>query len=397
MAEPASARSASGSAGPRLLSVDVYRGLAVAAMVLVDNPGFDERAYRPIRHMEWNGWTPADFIFPSFLFLVGVSLVFAFSARLARGEPRRAILKHALKRTAILILIGLLTNGFPQFPLSEWRIEGVLQRIALCYLGAAVLVLYAGWRAQLATLVACLVGYWVLLRFVPVPGYGFPGRDVPFLDPDRDIVAWLDRAVFPGRLYDTTRDPEGILSTIPAVATCLGGVFTGRFLQTEREPRVQVSRMAFAGSLFVVLGTLWGLVFPINKHLWTSSFAVFTAGVALLGLAAFTWVLEVKRWRGAWTTPFLVFGLNPIAGYVGDALVYGPGYAFELSSPDGEKVPLHEVLSRQLVGAGLSDGLASLVYSVLAVAFVWCLLLDPLAEGRIPEGLKGGADPIAIR
>jgi predicted acyltransferase len=359
----------------RLLSVDVYRGLMVAGMILVDNPGFDDRAYGPIRHAEWNGWTPADLIFPSFLFLVGVSLVFAFSARLQRGESRRAILVHSLRRTAILIIIGLVVNAFPTFHLSDWRFEGVLQRIALCYLCAGVVFLYGGWRAQVATALACLLGYWALLRLVPVPGYGLPGRDVPLMDPDGNIVAWLDRTLFAGHLYDKTRDPEGMLSTIPAVATCLAGVFTGRFLQTRREPRVRASRMAVAGALCVVLGQLWGVVFPINKHLWTSSFVVFTAGVALLALAGFTWVIEVKRWQSAWTMPFLVLGMNPIAGFVGDALIYGPGYSVELAGQNGEKVPLHEVLSDRLVGAGLSDGLASLVYSVLAVAFVWGLLL----------------------
>jgi predicted acyltransferase len=361
-------------AAARRMAVDVYRGLAVAGMVLVDNPGFDDRAYRPIRHAEWNGWTPADLIFPSFLFLVGVSLVFACSARLQRGEPRRAILAHALKRTAILIVIGLIVNGFPVFRLSDWRIEGVLQRIALCYLCSAALVLYGGWRAQLATALACLFGYWALLRLVPVPGYGLPGRDVPFLDPDRNIVAWLDRALFAGRLYDGTRDPEGVLSTFPAIATCLAGVLTGRFLQTERDARVQAPRLAVAGAVFVGIGTAWGLVFPINKHLWTSSFTVLAAGFALVALAAFTWVLEVKRLRGAWTTPLLVFGMNPIAGFFGDALVYGPGYSVELPGKDGAKVPLHEVLSDKLVNLGLGDAPASLVYSALAVTFVWALL-----------------------
>jgi predicted acyltransferase len=359
----------------RLLPVDVYRGLAVAGMILVDNPGFDDRAFGFVTHAEWNGWSPADLIFPSFLFLVGLVVVYAFSARVERGESRSAIVVHALKRTAVLILIGLAVNGFPTFRLSEWRVEGVLQRIALCYLCSAILVLYGSWRTQVATTLACLFGYWALLRFVPVPGYGLPGRDVPFLDPNGNIDAWLDRALFMGHLYDKTSDPEGILSTIPAIATCMAGVLTGRFLRAQRDPRIQVVRLTVAGAACVTLGALWGLVFPINKHVWTSSFAVFCAGFALLTLAGFTWALEVKRWRGSWTTPLLVFGMNPIAGFIGDALVYGPGYSIELPGPDGEKVPLHEILSRKLVDAGVSAGLASLAYSVLGVAFVWMLLL----------------------
>src|SRR5215468_2733668 len=171
-------------------------------MILVDNPGDDDRAYWMIQLAIWNGWTPADFIFPSFLFLVGVSMVMSYSARLERGESKQAIFLHAIKRAVILIVIGLLVNAFPVYHLADWRIEGVLQRIAVCYLFSAMLVLWSDWRGQSLAIFVCLVGYWALLRFAHVPGFGVPGRDIPFLDPDRNIVAWLDRALFPGRLYN---------------------------------------------------------------------------------------------------------------------------------------------------------------------------------------------------
>jgi predicted acyltransferase len=356
-------------------------------MVLVDNPGFDDQAYGPIRHAEWNGWTCADLIFPSFLFLVGVAIVLAFSARLRRGESRRQVFVHAVKRSVALFVIGLVVNGFPLFHLSDWRIEGVLQRIALCYLGAAILVLWSGWRAQLAALAACLLGYWALLALAPVPGLGRPGVDIPFLDPDRDIVAWVDRALFMGHLYDKTHDPEGLLSTIPSLGTCLAGVLAGQWLLADRpharrdrpshdnpEPAVKASRMALAGAACLALGLLWDRVFPINKHLWTSSFAVFTAGFSLVVVAALTWGFEVRRWSRGWTMPLLVLGMNPIAGFVADALVYGPGYSFQVPGADGKPVDLHEALSTHLVARGLDPAAASLVYSVCAVAFVWGLL-----------------------
>src|SRR5271157_4538425 len=214
----------------RLLCLDVFRGLAVAGMILVDNPGSDDLAYGPIKHADWNGWTCADFIFPSFLFLVGISMVFSFAARLQRGESRSQILFHAFKRSLILIAIGLFVNASPivGLDLHSWRFEGVTQRIALCYFVAAILVLWTDRRGQLIALGACLLGYWAMMRFLPVPGFGVPGRDIPFMDPDRNIAAWLDRKLFMGHLYDKTRDPEGLIGTIPAIATTLIGVETGR-------------------------------------------------------------------------------------------------------------------------------------------------------------------------
>jgi len=207
----------------RLTSVDIYRGLMVAAMILVDNPGSDDLAYGPIKHAEWNGWTTADFIFPSFVFLVGVSMAFSFPARLERGESRSRIFLHVIWRSLILIAIGLLVNASPLYGIDwhTFRIYGVTQRIALCYLAASILVLWSNWRGQLIALIACLVGYWAMLRFVTVPGLGIPGHDFPFMDPEKNIVAWLDRRLLMGRLYNGVRDPEGLISTIPAIGTAL--------------------------------------------------------------------------------------------------------------------------------------------------------------------------------
>lgn len=366
------------------MSLDIFRGLMVAGMILVDNPGSDEKAYWAIKHAEWNGWTTADFIFPAFLFLVGVSIMFSFPARLRRGESRPQILLHALKRSLILIAVGLFVNASPIIGLDvhSWRFEGVTQRIALCYFVAAILVLWSDFRGQLITIVVCLVGYWALLRFVPVPGFGLPGRDIPFMDPNRNIAAWLDRKLFTGHLFDVTRDPEGIISTIPSIATTLIGVLTGRWLRSNQARGKIVARMILFGILGLIAGEVWNVWFPINKYLWTSSFVLFTGGFALVFLAFLYWMLEIKGWRGAWTMPILVFGMNAIAGFVADSLVYGPGYSFTVKRANGADVMWHDAAQARFMSLGLNPANASLLYSIAALAFCW-LLLWPLWRKKI--------------
>jgi predicted acyltransferase len=308
------------------------------------------------------------------MFLVGASMVLSFRARLQRDETRGQILRHALQRTLILIALGIFINGFPVFHLANWRIEGVLQRIAVCYLIAAVLVLWSDWRGQFLVLAACLLGYWALMRFLPVPGLGVPGRDIPFMDQDRNLVAWLDRSLFPGRLYDGTRDPEGLISNLPAVGTTLLGVLTGHWLCSGREKATIVFRMVVFGGLCVAAGLVWNLSFPINKHLWTSSFVLFSGGLSLVTLALLYWVLEIKQWRGVWTMPILVFGMNAVAGFVADALVWGPGYSFTAKSPQGAAISWHEVANARLGALGMNAANTSLLYSLGAVLFCWVVL-----------------------
>jgi predicted acyltransferase len=360
----------------RLMCLDIFRGLMVAGMILVDNPGSDEKAYWAIKHAEWNGWTTADFIFPAFLFLVGVSIVFAFAARLRRGESRGQILLHAFKRSLILIAVGLFVNASPIIgvDLHAWRLEGVTQRIAVCYFVAAILVLWSDFRGQLIAIVVCLVGYWALLRFAPVPGLGVPGRDIPFMDPDKNIAAWFDRKLFMGHLFDGTRDPEGIISTIPAIATTLIGVLTGYWLRSNRTRGTIAMRMVLFGILGLVAGEVWNVWFPINKNLWTSSFVLFTGGFSLVFLAFLYWILEIKRWRRAWTMPILVFGMNAIAGFVADSLVYGPGYSFTVKGADGTAVAWHDAAQARLMSFGANAANASLLYSLAALLFCWLLL-----------------------
>jgi predicted acyltransferase len=363
-------------ASTRLMSLDIFRGLCVAGMIVVDNPGNDTKAYWPIMHADWNGWTPADFIFPSFLFLVGISLVFSTASRLLRGQSRSQILVHALWRTLLLIAIGFLANASPivGFDIHTFRFEGVTQRIALCYLAAVALELWSGRRGQVIALAACVIGYWAIMRIVPVPGYGVPGRDIPFMDPDRNLAAWLDRKLFMGHLYNVTRDPEGILHTIPAIGTTLAGVLTGHWLRSMKSQAAKAWGMFLVGIVSLGVGVLWNRWFPINKNLWTSSFVLFTAGFALVFLALLYWILEIRQWRGTWTMPILVLGMNAITAFVADAVVYGPGYSFNAKGPNGTSMPWHEAAQAYLESFGLSTPAASLVYSLAALALCWILL-----------------------
>ncbi len=366
--EPAQAKSAQ-----RMVSLDFFRGITIAAMILVNNPG-NGHAYAPLEHAEWNGWTPTDLIFPFFLFIVGVSLVLSFASRLGRGATRTQLLRHSLQRAAIIFVIGVALNAFPY---NFWpiRFPGVLQRIAIAYAVAAVIALWTTTtRSRLLIAGSLIVGYWVLMRYVPVPGLGIPGRDIPFLDPNRNLAAWIDRLIIPGHLYETTRDPEGLLSTLPSVATVLLGIITGGWLKSDRSPARKAAGMLAFGALGLALGKIFDVVMPINKNLWTSSFVVFTAGFALVVLAACYWLLDVKQWRGWWATPFVAFGANAIAIYTSSMLVAKSFNRIHLQY-DGQLVNLHEYINERFFAPLANPSMASLLYSLTFVALAAALAL----------------------
>ena len=299
----------------RLVSLDVLRGLTVIFMILANTSG--RPAYWPLHHAHWNGWTPTDLVFPTFLFVMGVSIVFSFDVRLDRGLSKSALFAQILRRTLVLFALGLIVNGFPYFPLASLRIYGVLQRIALCFLGAGTLYLWERRPNRIAILVVvALAGYWALVRFVPVPGFGVPGRDVPLLDPYANVVAYIDRLLFPGRLFNGTSDPEGLLSTLPALGTTLLGLLAGLWLRSERSPAQKAYGLLAAGSVGILLGELWAPWFPINKHMWTSSFVLLAAGWSFLALALCYWAVEIRNWKQGWTYVPILFGTNAITAYV---------------------------------------------------------------------------------
>ncbi len=315
---------ASATQSTRLISIDALRGLTIAFMIMVNNNGSD-RAWWFMKHAEWNGLTPTDLVFPTFLFLVGASIVFAFEARLAKGATRSQLAWQTLRRAAMLFSFGLIVNnlglvlnGFPQLHLDSWRIYGVLQRIAVCYLLVGIFYLWdRRWQTKLAAIVVALVGYWMLMRWVPVPGAGVPGVDIPFLDKDQNLVAWLDRQIFPGKmLYETTRDPEGLLSDLPALGTALIGLLAGLWMRSKHTLQTKAMELALFGLGLILVGAAWSEWFPVNKKLWTSSYVLVAAGISMSLLALFFWMIEVKNWRGKWTWPLLVLGSNSIAAYM---------------------------------------------------------------------------------
>lgn len=366
----------------RFLSLDVVRGITIAFMIMVNNNG-GPGSWHFMNHAEWNGLTPTDLVFPTFVFVVGVSIVFAFDARLSRGASRARLALHTLQRAAVLFLFGILVNTFPYFALPHMRFYGVLQRIAVCYL---VVGLFYLWDQRVSTkiiaLVVSLLGYWILVRWIPVPGAGLPGRDIPFMDMTQNLVSWIDRHVFPYHLYlyspdHNARDPEGLLSNLPAFGTTLMGVLTGLWLRSRRAVPVKTAGLAAAAIASLALGYLWSLEFPLNKNMWTSSFVLVAAGYSLALFTFAFWAVEQKGWRKGWTWPWLVFGSNAIAAYMFSELTPAILYMISFDSEGGKHIDLIHWLIQHTLAHIPDRGWAAFAYSVSFTAFcfipVWIL------------------------
>ena len=359
----------------RLVALDLLRGLTLAFMIMVNDNGDGKHAYWAMKHADWNGFTPTDLVFPTFLFLVGITTVMSTAARLAKGATKQSLFLHTLWRAVVLFLLGLLVNSFPHFNPHTLRFYGVLPRIAICYLVIATLYLIsADWRNKALIAVAALVAYWALMRFVSVPGYGIPTHDIPLLDRDANLAAWIDRAIFPAsHLYERTRDPEGLLSTLPALATALSGMLTGEWLRTSRTVMEKAKGIAIAGVSGLLLGGLWNFWFPVNKKLWTSSYVLYAAGWSLLLLALSMCVVEMRERKvGAktqpwWYTMLLVFGMNAIASYVLSELLAGAIDSIHLASG----MNLGRWIDNEIVGVIPNAAFASLIFSVLYTAICW--------------------------
>jgi predicted acyltransferase len=359
----------------RLLSLDAFRGLTIAGMILVNNPGSWSYVYWPLGHAEWHGWTPTDLIFPYFLFILGVAVPFSFQKRLREGADRRSLFLHVVRRALIIVALGFLMRLFPDFNFSGMRWPGVLQRIGVVYLAAAGLYLAFGSRGRAAWTGGLLLGYWAAMTLVPVPG-GTAGD----LSPEGNLAAWVDRALMDGHLYRGTWDPEGILSTLPAVGTSLLGIFTGEWLLSGRAPGSLTRGLLAAGVVLTPLGLLWGMVFPINKALWTSSYVVFTAGTALLLFGLVYWVVDVRRRRGPWLAPFLVYGTNAIAVFVLSGLMTRMLVRLHVGGAEGPT--LYTWLFRNAFQSWAGDHNGSLAFAASYV-LLWLALMTPLYRRRI--------------
>jgi len=352
----------------RLVSIDVMRGITVAFMIAVNNNGLNEAAYRFMNHSPWNGFTATDLVFPTFLFIMGVSVVLAFSSARTQATPKSTLLLHIFRRFALLVFFGLIVNGFPYFHLGTLRIYGVLQRIAVCYLLASLLQLVTNRIApRIVLLFASLAIYWVILRWIPVPGHGLPVRDFPLLDRDINLVAYVDRHIFPHRLFEGTRDPEGLLSDIPSFASTLIGMIAGWWLKGTQSNIAKLRALLVSGVILVASGLAWSYSFPINKKLWTSSYTLYAGGWSVLILAACYFAIEIKQWRGFWTFPWMVFGTNAITAYVISELLSTAVSVFPFHNGSPFQ-PFVYTSFFQYIG---NPAFGSLVYSILFSAFCW--------------------------
>ena len=297
----------------RLLSLDFFRGLTIAGMIIVNDPGSWSHVYAPLRHAEWHGATPTDLVFPFFLFIVGVSISLSLSKR--KGSSNLYV--KIFKRSAIIFLLGIFLALFPKFDFENLRIVGVLQRIALVYLVCAVLYLNTSHSTQLKTGIGLLVIYWITMAFIP-----FNGNLAGTLDPGNNFAAWIDSFIVPGRLYQETWDPEGFYSTLPAIATGISGMLCGKIiLDNSNSLKDKIIKLFYWGAIILIIGSFWDYIFPINKHIWTSSYVLYSSGLAMIILAMSMWIIDEKKYTN--NIKFgLVFGSNAISAYVLHGIVW---------------------------------------------------------------------------
>jgi len=380
----------------RLKSLDVFRGLTIAGMLLVNDPGTWSAIYTPLEHAEWNGWTPTDLVFPFFLFIVGITTHLSLEGRRARGASESDITRQIVKRGAIIFLLGFLFNGFPYFTwtdipglhdpsfldrvgdrLLHWRIMGVLQRIGVAYVAAALIAQRTTLKRQILTIATLLFVYWVAMTMLPVPDTGVIGQ-LALGSPEHTMAAWWDRALLDWSRFhlgnhnwsgSVTWDPEGIFSTIPAVATAMLGILAGRWIGTERPLGERLNALFAVGAIGMMAGLMWNWSFPINKNIWTSSYVVFTAGMACVSLATIMWLVDVQRYDW-WTRPFVIYGMNPILAYVGSQFMARMIYSILMVQYHGKSVSLQTAMYEVGFASWLEPKNASLAFA-LAVVLLW--------------------------
>lgn len=363
----------------RLLSLDVFRGITIAGMVLVNNPGTWSAIYPPLAHAPWHGITPTDYIFPFFLFIVGVVVPLALGRRVEEGVTRDVYLK-ILRRTAIIFLLGLFLAAFPFFDFANLRIPGVLQRIAVCYLAASLIFLHTNWKQQSIIGVILLLFYWLLMTIVPVPGCEITTID----DKACNLAAYIDRAVFgENHIWKSAKvfDPEGILSTIPAIVTTLSGVLTGTWLKTKKSDLEKAGGLFFFGVVLIALGWCWNFFFPFNKSLWTSSYVVYTSGLALCFLGFCYWLIDIKGYK-KWSKPFVIFGVNALALFVFSGLFARILGVIKVSGAEGKSISLQKWIFDTIFSPFAAPVNASLAYAICFILF-WLFLMWLLYRKRV--------------
>ncbi|MBX9853696.1 MAG: DUF5009 domain-containing protein [Cytophagaceae bacterium] len=349
----------------RILSVDFLRGLTVTGMILVNNPGSWQYVYPPLRHAAWHGCTPTDLVFPFFLFIVGLSINYSLGYFKDTNQVNGKLYLKIIKRSLILFGLGLFIAAFPFTELEGLRIPGVLQRIAIVFLICAVAFLKLSRKSQIVFTAILLLSYWIMMSFIPAPGVGLPN-----LDPGTNFAAWFDQLILSGHMWQYTKtwDPEGLLSTIPAIASGMIGVLAADWLKKEKEASLKVTWLFISGTALIISGLVWDLFFPINKSLWTSSYVLYTAGLAIHALALSYWFIDVMQFR-KFVQPFIFFGANAITIYVGSELLAKTAGMVSLGTTS-VKDTLYNAFNQSWLGSYNAS---------LAFALLWVLLFLVIA------------------
>ncbi|MBN2357144.1 DUF5009 domain-containing protein [candidate division KSB1 bacterium] len=364
------------NAKTRLISLDAFRGLTIMLMVLVNNPGSWKYVWAPLRHADWHGCTPTDLVFPFFLFIMGTAMAFSFARRLQQADSRRPLYLQIFKRTFLLIFLGLFMAFYLRWDFSVLRYPGVLQRIGLCYFFASMIILHSKQRGQIIWTAVLLLGYWPLMTLIPFPGRG---EDVWALG--SNFAQYFDNLFLKGHMYKPDFDPEGLISTIPAIAQVMLGYFTGQWLRSQREELQKTNGMFIAGNVLIVLGMIWDFLMPINKQLWTSSYVLYTTGIGLNFLAVSYWLIDIKGYT-SFTRPFVIYGSNAILAYFGSSIMAKTMYMWKVTLADGTETSLKGWFYQKLLLPWAGDWGASLLHPLLYIV-IWLGILYWLYKKRI--------------
>lgn len=341
----------------RLISLDAFRGFTIAAMVMVNNPASWSYVYPPLGHASWNGLTPTDLIFPFFIFMVGISVALAYTKRLNIGSPKGPMYKKIVIRSIKIFAVGIFLWLFPNFNFESIRFAGVLPRIAVVFLACAFLFLNSKWKTQAIVAGILLVGYWLVMCFIPTPGYG-----KVMLEPGANIAAWIDSKYLPGYLWQETWDPEGLLSTLPAIATGITGMLAGHLVLSKIEPERKIIYLFSISFFAFIIGFFWNYIFPINKSIWTSSFVMVTSGLAGMVLAVSIFFVDILG-RTRFTKVGIIFGSNAITVYVLASFWRIPFYTLKIA---GESLNNHWLNLFENLGWSMNFG--SFTYAAMFIS-----------------------------
>ncbi|WP_420150716.1 acyltransferase family protein [Spirosoma sp.] len=340
----------------RLISLDALRGFTIVAMLVANFPGSEEFVYFTLRHSKWNALSFTDLVAPVFLFIVGASIALAYTRYVTQHQPKAELYGKIVIRSLKIFAVGMFLNLMPDFDMASIRWTGTLHRIAIVFLVCGLLFLNTTWKQQVWIGVLTLLAYWLVMTQIPTPD---EGRII--LEPGRNLAAWLDRKYLPGRMWQGTWDPEGILSTFPSIVTGITGMLAGRWMLSSANPLEKAAYLMTAGLFVAIAGYFWGLAFPVNENLWTSSFVLVTSGIASMLLGALYFLMDIKRHTDG-TKPGVIFGANAITVYV-----LADIFALFFYRMKFGVLSLNEHVVRSLIAIGLQPELASLLYALFFV------------------------------